>query len=257
MFPILEKLRDSENLSGAEKLVRQALVVFEQRAANSPTEPSHQAGLAAAHNNLGDLIREAQPQAAEKAHRQAIAIYEQLISRFPANTQHHEDLGHSYRMLAHLLAWRSNAAERERLIRQAAAQFDEAAKLDASASRYQERRLWLADTHRMLADELLSRQPAADPEPHYRTSLDIIMTLTAQPLVEARNVALMRHHLNLCFGNYIQFLAAASRTQEVQQVHQQAIALYEKLAEERPDEPYFEQARAKHQAALSKLKEMP
>jgi hypothetical protein len=117
--------------------------------------------------------------------------------------------------------------------------------------------LWLADTYRWLADELLSRQRAAEAETHFRTSLEIIMSLTAQPLVESPNAAPLRYSVNLCFRNFIQYLAAARRVQELQQAYEQAIAFYAKLSVERPGEAYFREELAKFQAELEKLKAKP
>jgi hypothetical protein len=120
---------------------------------------------------------------------------------------------------------------------------------------YQQRRFLLVDTYRWLAVELQSQQHVAEAEATYQKAVDALATLTAQPLVGSPNDVQRRQTVDQCFTNLIQLLTAANRTGEARHVHEQAIALYENLANERPNETYFGEALEKHQAAQSKLKQ--
>ena len=59
----------------------------------------------------------------------------------------------------------------------------------------------------------------------------------------------------LSYKNLVKLLTAAGRLKEAEQVQQRAIAFYEKLAAERPAEPYFREELEKRQAELAKLKD--
>jgi hypothetical protein len=97
---------------------------------------------------------------------------------------------------------------------------------------------------------------AEQAEQQYRKSMEVAATLNAESIPAPPHVDQPRHHLHLCFANFIQFLTANGRTQEAEQIHQKAISLYQKFAAERPDEPYFAEALKQQQTALAKLKEM-
>jgi tetratricopeptide (TPR) repeat protein len=249
---ICEQLRAKKKLPEAEKLLRQALAGFEKRASDSPTEPTHQADIARVLNRLGWVLRISQPQEAEKLHRQAIAINERLVSSFPDNSSHRGHLGFSYRFLGFLLDPATRPQEREQTLRQAAAQLE---KNVTGAPDRQYGRFVLVDTYRCLGDDLVAQQRTAEAEELYRKALNVVGSLTTTPLVGTPDEVPRRQAVDHCFTNLIQLLTAAGRAAEAEQVQQQAITLYEKLAAERPDKPYFRKMLVNHQAELAKLKE--
>jgi WD40 repeat protein len=245
---ICEQLRAKHRLPEAEKLLRQAVVAFEKRAADSPSEHKHQRDIASVLNRLGWVLRISQPQEAEQLHRQAIAILEKLVGSAPTDLTLHESLGFSYRFLVFQLDPKTKAQEREQVLREAAAQLEQTL---AGAPDRQYCRFVLVDTYRCLADDLVSQQRTAEAEESYRKALQVVGSLTAGPLVDTPDEWPRRQAVDRCFTNLIQLLTAA----EAEQVQQQAITLYERLALERPDKPYFRKMLTNHQAALEKLKE--
>jgi tetratricopeptide (TPR) repeat protein len=249
---ICEQLRAKNKLPEAEKLLRQALAAFERRAADSPSEPKHQRDIASVLNRLGWVLRFSQPQEAKKLHLQAIAILEKLVGSAPTDLILHESLGFSYRFLVFQLDPKTKAQEREQVLRQAAAQLEETL---AGAPGRQYCRFVLVDTYRCLADELVARERTAEAEGFYQKALNVVGSLTTTPLVDSPDEVTRRQAVDRCFTNLIELLTAAGRSAEAEQVEQQAIALYEKLAAERPDKPYFRDTLARHTAALEKLTE--
>jgi tetratricopeptide (TPR) repeat protein/tRNA A-37 threonylcarbamoyl transferase component Bud32 len=69
----------------AEKLLRQALAIFEELTAESPTDHAFRAELAQSHNNLGFMLQGLKKWTeAEEQYRKALAIREKLVVEFPA-----------------------------------------------------------------------------------------------------------------------------------------------------------------------------
>jgi serine/threonine protein kinase/tetratricopeptide (TPR) repeat protein len=250
-----EALRAAERLPEAEKLLRQALALFEKRAADLPTEPNHRKGIAEIRNRLGQVLRMTHPENAEKEYRQAIVIYEGLVSdSSPGQDEFGEGLGHSYRLLADVLGGKTRADEREKLWRQAAKQFEALLAKATPHPRREFHRFDLADTYRSLADGLVGQMRTAEAETFYRKALDQFALTTAEVLRSPTpDFAWHRDALNQCFANLTNLLMATGRTQDVEQVCQTAISLYTRLAAESPDEPYFHEELDKRQAELKKL----
>jgi tetratricopeptide (TPR) repeat protein len=242
----------------AEQTYRQAIPILEKLAADFPAQPSHRSRIAETYTRLGHAILGTRPADAEKALRQAIAIYEKLATEYPGGEVVGDGLGHAYGVLAGSLDQTTKASEREQLWRQAATQFEEVLQREPASPRSPPRRFFLAATYLTLADASLAQKKTAEAETIYRRAMDQFALVTADALGRSeidsawRMEVLSRAHKNL-----MNLLAAAGRIQEAAEVCQKAIDLFTKLAEERPNEPYFREELAKRQAELAKLKEKP
>src|SRR5262249_50758827 len=151
---VFVELRSNGRVAQAETPLRRALTFFLERAAESPQEARYQKCIADVQLRLGQAIGNRRPGESEHCFRAAVTGYEKLVASIrPEDSMYRLDLGHSYRWLAAGLDQTTKAAEREKLTRQAALQFEVLLKTDNGSPGSQYQRWVLADTYRRVADD--------------------------------------------------------------------------------------------------------
>jgi eukaryotic-like serine/threonine-protein kinase len=246
---------DQKRFLDAEQSYRRVLPLVEKLSGEFPHDASYRAQIGLVQRGLGKALSGAgKNEAAESAYRQSVLILAQLVSEFPKDVHHRIELGHAYRILAARLDPVTRTLEREQLWREAASQFEAALANKPAPERVPFTQANLAYARQQLAQEFLTQKRSEDAEAAYRRSIEQMAKVTSEPYIGNRSDrAFHRDSTSLCFSKLIEFLSASNRREEASQVCQQAIRFYEKLSEERPQEPYFRQELEKRQAELAKL----
>jgi tetratricopeptide (TPR) repeat protein len=240
-------LAETGRVTGATEVARDACAVLGRLAKERPDVPDHRQELAAAHQQLGDLLRDADPAAAEKAYDEAVRHRAALAADFPAVPAYRQELAatHNGRALLFRAAGRGDAADDAE--RQALALKEKLAADQPTAAAY---RRDLAGTYNNRGIALQLRNRRADAEEAYRKSLSLFGALAADhPGLPEYPREQARVRLNLAA------LLAADRPDEAEAECRAALALLARLVSDFPAAPEHRQERGRALGTLATLLE--
>jgi tetratricopeptide (TPR) repeat protein len=255
-----ELLGRAGRLPEAEKACGRALALFQKLAAEHPDVPAYREGLAKSHSFLGKVLSESRrPAEAEKALGQALALWQKLSNDFPFWLDYRLDLSITQNDLGIVLQFTGRPAQAEKAFRQAQALMKGLVKVNPDLPQNL-RQLARASynlgglldaTGRPVAAEAPLRQAQALYEKLLAGSRPNALRGPAQGANEDHPG--FRPELAATLNALALVLLATGRAPQAQQAYRQAVAHWQKVADEFPKEPTYQSNLAGTLANLARL----
>jgi serine/threonine-protein kinase len=241
-------LAETARLDDGEQAVRESCTILGRLAERWPDDPDYRQELAAADNQLGDLLRDARPAAAEKAYDEALRLRTALAAAFPSVPVYRQELAATHNSRAILFRATGRAGDADAAERAALALKEKLATDHPAVMAY---RRELAGAHNNRGIALQIDRRAADAEAAYRKALALYAALAAeQPDLPEHPREQARVRLNLAA-----LLLAANRSNDAEAECREALALLTRLASDFPAVPEYRQERARALSTLATVLE--
>jgi serine/threonine-protein kinase len=231
-----------------ERAAREACALLAGLASRQPDDPEFRQELGAAHQQLGDLLRDARPAAAEEAYDEALRLRAGLVNSFPAVPLYRQELSATYNSRAILFRATGHTSEADSAEREALAVKEKLAADHPTVVAYR-RELAGAYNNRGIAAQLAGR--ATEAEEVYRKALALFGALAADhpDLPEYRREQ-ARVRLNLAA-----LLMGSNRATEAEAECREGLALLTRLASDFPAVTEYRQERARALSTLATVLE--
>jgi serine/threonine protein kinase/Flp pilus assembly protein TadD len=214
-----------------EKVLRQAVVLWDKRAAELPNEISFKREAASRYADLGNFLRESgKPQDAEQCFRQALALRQKLVELNPGAPDDRLQLAWAHSGLGESLKERANRRrDAEKHFRDSTAIVEKLVSDSPTSIAY---RRQLTDRHHELVDLLYSTGQQKEVEKVYRWEVDFYEKLMARFPNEP---SYRQEAAYACSARLGPFLAGQpGRIKDAEQVYRQGLAGHEKLVTDFP-----------------------
>jgi serine/threonine protein kinase len=222
-------------LKEAEQDYDQALVIYQQLAADFPSRPEFRRELATSHTNRGELLRvTGRFKEAEQDYDQALSIQKQLAAEFPSRPEFRRELATTLHNRGYVLYQTGRLKEAEHndeqavsINRQLAAAFPSRPEFrDTLAKNLLNRGAVLATTGRL-----------TEAEQDFDQAVSILKQLAA----EFPSRPEFREALSSSYKNRGNLLSVTGRLKEAEQDYDHAVSIRKQLAAEFPSRPEYRQ----------------
>jgi serine/threonine-protein kinase len=245
-------LRQLGEYQEAEHAFRQALTLARELADGFPTEARYRFCMGNLHNWLANLLDDlGQSSEAEQEYREGLTLLKQLVDESPGDRENRKMLAGLYNNLGELERKTGRLHSAEEALRQAVEVWDRAAADFPGDDALQ---VASAMGHTNLANTLSGSSPQ-EAEKHARKALGILQRLVAEHPEESD----WRYHLGIAYYTLSGILDPTEQSREVArgpeavQCRREAVALFQKLADDFPRILEYRRRLALAQGALGSL----
>ncbi len=215
-------------MGAAEAAFRRSVELFEQLAADFPSEADYRRQCAGGHHNLGVLlVGTGRFKEGEECYRKALDIRKRLVDEFPEKPLYRNDVARNHNLLGNLYAERAQWNDAEAAFREAVAIQKQLVADVPQEARY---RSDLALTYFNLGPPLVKLNRHSDADAAYRESIALLRQLVEESPAQTEE----QRRLARSLGNLGVLLTEAGQMDEAQKAYREALVIRKRLADDFP-----------------------